>query len=89
MPTSVHSDSPERLTITSPERGDRYRIPPGVDARYATIALRATGAPAGARMRWLVDGSAVAGGRWMLVPGWHRLRVEAGSAADEVDIEVE
>ena len=89
MPTSVHSDSPERLTITSPERGDRYRIPPGVDARYATIALRATGAPAGARMRWLVDGSAVAGGRWMLVPGRHRLRVEAGSAADEVDIEVE
>jgi penicillin-binding protein 1C len=78
-----------RLTITSPERGDQYRIPPGVDPRYATIALRASGAPAGVSMRWLVDGRMIPGGRWRLVAGRHRLRVEAGSASDEVDIDVE
>jgi penicillin-binding protein 1C len=81
--------APSRLTITSPERGDRYRIPPGVDGRYATIALRATGAPAGVLIRWRVDGRVVSGGRWALVPGRHRLRAEAGVLADEVEIEVE
>jgi hypothetical protein len=40
-------------------------------------------------MRWLVDGRTVLGGRWRLVAGRHRLRVEVGSASDEVDIDVE
>src|SRR5262249_48094353 len=40
--------------IVSPQDGDRYRVPPGVDARYATIALRAVGSPGA--VRWSVDG---------------------------------
>jgi penicillin-binding protein 1C len=78
-----------RFQITSPGAGDRYRIPPGVDPRYATVALRALGAPAGVSIRWSIDGHPVSSGRWRLVPGHHRLRAEAGALTDEVEIEVE
>ena len=37
--------------IVSPLEGDRYQVPPGVEARYATIALRAAGAPGDAPVR--------------------------------------
>ena len=37
----------EPLHILSPQDGDKYRIPPGVEARYATIALRAAGGAVG------------------------------------------
>lgn len=79
----------ERLQITSPAQGDVYRIPPGVERRYATIALRATGAPAGRRVRWFVDGQPAGEDRWRLVPGRHRLRAEAGTMTDEVEFVVE
>jgi penicillin-binding protein 1C len=78
-----------RLTITSPENGDHYRIPPGVEARYATIALRASGTPVGERLRWFVDGRAVPGGRWPIQPGLHRVRAQAGALSDEVEVRVE
>lgn len=78
----------ERFQITSPANNDVYRIPPGVDLRYSTIALRASGA-AGARVRWYVDGKPTAGDRWQLVPGRHTLRAEVGSLRDEVRFEVE
>lgn len=78
-----------RLAITSPENGDRYRVPPGVEARYATIALRATGASSGEALRWYVDGRPVAGGRWRIQPGRHRVRAEAGALSDEVEVRVE
>ncbi len=77
------------FTITSPENGDHYRIPPGVDARYATIALRATGAPSGHPLRWFVDGHAIAGTRWAIQPGRHRVRAQAGALSDEVEVQVE
>ncbi len=77
-----------RLTITSPQEGDHYQIPPGVEGRYATIAFRAAGIPAGAPLRWLLDGRPVAAGRWTLAPGRHRVRAEAGAMVDEVEITV-
>ena len=42
--------------ILSPQEGDVYRVPAGVDARYATLALRAAGGAAGRGVRWTVDG---------------------------------
>jgi hypothetical protein len=68
------------LTITSPQDGDHYRLLPGVDARYATIALRASGAGPGDGIRWYVDGARVPGGRWVPSPGRHEIRVESGAA---------
>jgi penicillin-binding protein 1C len=75
--------------ITSPQAGDVYRVPPGVDARYATVGLRAVGAPAGLSVRWFVDGHPARGDRWSLVPGTHRLRAESGAMTDEVEVVVE
>jgi membrane carboxypeptidase/penicillin-binding protein PbpC len=60
------------LRLVSPHDGDAYAIPPGVDARYATLALRAEGA---APMSWSVDGHPVATTRWPLVPGSHTVTV--------------
>jgi penicillin-binding protein 1C len=72
--------------IVSPLAGDRYRVPPGVPARYATLPLRASG---GDSVRWFVDGHALPGGRWTPTPGVHVVRAEAGAGArDEVRIEV-
>jgi len=51
-----------------------YRAPPGVESRYATIALRVAGAREGASVRWTVDGVPHAAGRWSLRPGRHRFR---------------
>lgn len=77
-----------RFRITSPASGDVYRFVPGVDPRYATVGLRAVGAPNAARVRWFVDGRPVAGSRMPLVPGKHRVRAAAGKQSDEVAIEV-
>lgn len=79
--------STTRFTITSPANGDRYQIPPGVEARYATIALRAAGGER--QVRWYVDGRPTADHRWRLTPGRHQIRATAGSASDEVTITVE
>jgi hypothetical protein len=73
--------------IVSPLDGDRYRVPPGVDARYATVALRAAGASG--RVRWTVDGRRVAGARLGLERGEHVVRAEAGGERREVRIVVE
>lgn len=84
--TPARPDSAFRESVTggfrivSPEGGDVYRVPPGVDRRYATIALRAAGHADGV-VRWFVDGRAVAGTRWQLVPGDHLVRAEAGPGA--------
>jgi penicillin-binding protein 1C len=78
----------DRFRITSPERGDIYRIPPGVEGRYATIALRAAGI-SGSRVRWFVDGRPNPGERWSLTPGRHTLRAESGTLSDEVTFVVE
>jgi hypothetical protein len=72
--------------ILSPRDGDRYRIPPGVPARFATVPFLASVdagvAPAGA-VRWFVDGRPLDPGqsRWRLVPGRHVVRAEAAVRA--------
>ncbi|HEX8829818.1 MAG TPA: hypothetical protein VF705_01575, partial [Longimicrobium sp.] len=76
----------ERFRIVSPRDGDRYAVPAGVDARYATLTFHASGVDA--PVRWYVDGAEVAGGRWRLVRGEHRVRAESTRAADSVRIVV-
>jgi penicillin-binding protein 1C len=79
----------DRFQIVSPLDGDHYRVPPGADPRYATVALRAAGQGTPAA-RWYVDGAAFAGARWTLVPGTHRIRaLGAGGQRAEVSITVE
>lgn len=76
--------------ITSPSDGDRYQIPPGVDPRYATVALRAAGARDPERIRWTVDGSAWHRARLPLTPGEHRISaITARGDSAEVRIVVE
>ena len=72
--------------IVSPLDGDVYRVPPGVDARYATVALRAVG---GGEVRWTIDGRAIDQARVPLERGEHVLRAVAGRMRDEVRIVVE
>src|SRR5437879_3324047 len=76
--------------ILSPQDGDRYALPVGVDPRYATLALRAAGGPGSrASVRWFVDGRPVAGERWALAPGRHAIRAETvRGERDEVRIDV-
>ena len=85
MPRGSQALAPFR--ILSPQNGDRYALPIGVDPRYATLALRAGGG-SGA-VRWFVDGRPVAGVRWPLAPGRHAIRAETvRGERDEVRIDV-
>jgi penicillin-binding protein 1C len=78
-------DGEERFRILAPRDGDRYQVPVGVDARYATVALRAAGADG--PVRWLVDGRELPRERWPLVPGAHTIRAIAPSGEwDEVRV---
>ncbi len=61
-----------QFRITSPLDGDRYAIPAGVEAQYASIALRAAGVGA-SNVRWSIDGKPYDGGRWPLVAGMHEI----------------
>jgi penicillin-binding protein 1C len=87
---ALANDSRERrFRISSPQDGDRYQLPAGVDARYATIALRAEGADASA-VRWFVDGEPTNARRMPLVPGTHVIRASTPTAAsDEVRVTIE
>ncbi len=78
-----------QFQIVSPRAGDRYEIPPGMDSRYATIALRASTMRGDGAIRWFVDGRRVFESRWALQPGAHVVRaVTASGASDETRIEV-
>lgn len=74
--------------ITSPAAGDVFRFVPGVPARYATIGLRAAGAPRATAVAWYLDDRKISGARLPLVPGRHRIRAAAGNLRDEVEFEV-
>ena len=73
---SVRAAHDARFRIVSPLDGDRYAIPVGVEARYATIPLRAAG-PGADGVRWSVDGAPFDGERWRLAPGTHRVRARS------------
>jgi penicillin-binding protein 1C len=76
--------------IVSPRDGDRYQIPPGIDPRYATVALRAVGRPQDQPVRWFVDGRRTRASRWRLRSGSHEFRAVAASGrVAEVSIAVE
>jgi penicillin-binding protein 1C len=79
--------SVEQFRIVSPNEGDVYRMPPGVDARYVTIALRAAGGTGNADVHWMVDGSPYGRRRWPLQPGRHRFRA-VSSAGDSAEVTV-
>jgi hypothetical protein len=76
------------LRILSPEDGDVFRFVPGVDARFASVGLRAGGVPRGVAPRWYVDGRRLPRPRLTLVPGRHVVRLEAGGEIREVSVEV-
>jgi len=77
----------DRFRIVTPRPGDRYTVPLGVEARYATLPLRASGRAG--PVRWFVDGREVPDARWPLVPGPHTIRAQAPTGeADEVRITV-
>ena len=79
-----------QFQIVSPRAGDRYQIPPGIDPRYATVALRAASAPTDGAIHWFIDGRRVVGSRWILSPGVHVARaVSASGQSDESRFEVD
>jgi penicillin-binding protein 1C len=81
------AQAPGGFSIVSPRHGDRYRIPPGVPPRYATLPLRASST---SRVRWFVDEREVRGSRWVLAPGSHVVRAEGRDGSrQEVRIAVE
>ncbi len=83
------SSGSTRFRIISPQDGDYYSRPPGVEARYATIALRAVGAT-GDGVRWWVDGVEIATPRWQLRPGQHTIRAQADNGDwDQVTINID
>ena len=81
--SAAGDSSAGRFHITSPGAGDRYSVPPGVDRRYATIALRSAGSSEPAGIHWTVNGKEVRGGRWTLEPG--RFTVTARARNGEID----
>jgi penicillin-binding protein 1C len=87
--TAIAEDSRhQRFRIVSPVEGDHYVVPPGVESRYATIALRAVGA-GDAEVRWSVDGRPHAASRWQLSRGAHVIRARSDDRTAEVRIVVE
>jgi len=74
--------------ILSPLDGDRYQNVPGMDARYSTIPLVATGEAA--QVRWYVDDRPLERARWQLRKGAHVIRASWSSGAlDSVSVVVE
>jgi penicillin-binding protein 1C len=71
--SSAPARTAAQFRITSPLDGDRYSIPVGVESRYASIALRASGAGA-ERVQWSIDGKRYERDRWSLKPGTHEIR---------------
>ena len=72
QPAPARASGAAQFRITSPLDGDRYSIPVGVEARYASVELRAGGIGA-AQVRWSIDGKPYARDRWALVPGTHEI----------------
>jgi hypothetical protein len=50
-------------------------LPPGVEARFATVPLTAVGPRPDESATWYVDGERIQGLRWVPVVGTHTVRV--------------
>jgi len=83
---ALHGAGAAQFRITSPLDGDRYAIPAGVEAPYASVALRASGAGA-FRVQWSIDGKPYDRGRWALVTGTHEIRA-VSSRGDTAHVRV-
>ncbi len=89
-PAEPQETAPAGFRLLSPLTGDVYRVPPGAEARYVTVALRAAGAGTGGAVRWFVDDRPHPAARWELRSGIHRIRaVAAGGEIAEATIRVE
>jgi penicillin-binding protein 1C len=88
--SKTHREHDAGFHIVSPREGDVYRVSPGVEPRYSTVALRVSGGQTGAAVRWTVDGEPHSSGRWSLRTGRHRFRaVSAAGDSAEVTVRVE
>ena len=81
------SERANQFRILSPLDGDRYAFPPGVEARYATIPLRA-GGPGANRVRWSIDGRTYSGERWSLVLGPHVVRATSEATGEVAEARI-
>jgi penicillin-binding protein 1C len=73
--------------ITAPLDGDEFERPAGVDARYVSIPLLATGTAQ--TVRWSVNGRTLARNRWQLEAGVHIIVAQWPTGArDSVRIRV-
>lgn len=79
-----HSTPAVALAVESPRHGDRYELPIGSEAAYATISLRASGRDAATKLAWSIDGQPFRGSRWRLTRGEHTVLVRAASGASAV-----
>ena len=87
--TLASDGTPPRFRISSPQNGDRYQLPAGVNARYATIALRVEGARP-SEVRWYINGMPTSAQRMPLVAGTHVISARArASESDEVRVTIE
>jgi penicillin-binding protein 1C len=71
--------------IVSPQHGDVFEVPPGIDPRYATIPLAASTSD----VIWRVDGKRFNAARWTLAAGSHTILAEfPGGGRDSVRVHV-
>ncbi|MCA9666991.1 MAG: penicillin-binding protein 1C [Myxococcales bacterium] len=101
-PAATHVATPERkrsrerVTIRFPVQGDRYYVDPDLARRYQQLPLEASVNGDAARVRWLVDGKAIASASfpysasWRLRRGRHTIeaRLPDGSRSTPVRITV-
>ncbi|MDQ6829720.1 MAG: penicillin-binding protein 1C [Gemmatimonadota bacterium] len=90
---AAHSAAPDSVDdahfrIVSPRDGDRYRVPPGVERRYSTVAMVATG-PEAAHVRWFIDGRPTSTTRFPLVTGTHTISARTPADSARVTVRVE
>jgi penicillin-binding protein 1C len=85
---ATDTNAPRAVQLESPRDGDRFELPVGDAARYATIPLRAR-APSGSTIRWFIDDRPHEAGRWRLEPGTHVIRAEAGTTRAVARVVVE
>jgi Penicillin-Binding Protein C-terminus Family len=72
------------LEIESPRHGDRFAVPGGAEAAYATVAHRASGKHAAEKLAWSIDGQRFRASRWRLTRGEHTVSVRAPSGVTAV-----
>jgi penicillin-binding protein 1C len=80
----------QRFRIVSPQHGDRYAVPPNVEARYASVGLLAAGGAGPEGVAWFANGERVRSGRLRLTAGEHLISARSRSGeSHEVLITIE